>query len=159
MDSVDLQFRYKRNDRLFFAVIDEQTTYEKTKEWTSTRFTWGEGYNEYDYEEGIKSEKIKIEIVAIDKIEAAFYKQNSAEIKSWLFSYTSKIYNSNNPVQIYKHIKYRMRFGPAVFKLNDNTTVVFYNAQSLEDVKKLFQQAELVDTIEQSQEEKYFEKN
>lgn len=159
MDSDDLQFRYKRNDWLFFAVIDEQTTYKTTREWTSTRFTWGEGYNEYDYEEGIRTEKIKIEIIAIDKIDAAFYKHNSAEIKSWLFTSTSKLYDSNIPVKIYAHIKHRMRFGPAIFKLNDNSTVVFYNAQSIEEVKNLFQQAELVDTIEQVNEEKFLEKN
>ncbi len=159
MKSDELKFRYNRNDKLYFAIIDDQTTYKTTKEWTSTRFTWGEGYNEYDCEEGLKIENVKVEIVAIDNKDAAFYRQNLEEIKTWLFSYTTQLYDDNIPVQIYRHIKRRMRCGPAVFKLKDNSTIVFYNAQSFENVKELFQQAEIVDTIEQSKEEKYFEKN
>ena len=48
--------RYESKEYLFFAVIIENSESIVTKKWTTSRFTWSEGTQEFEHEEGIRKE-------------------------------------------------------------------------------------------------------
>lgn len=141
-----------------YTLIDDFHDWIVEKEWTSSRFTWGEGYNEYDYEEGTEIERVDISIYVIDHGTELLYSHYAEEIKQWLFEWTIRLYDDNLPVHIWTHIKHRQRMGEAVVTLRDMTKVTFKNIDNLDAFKENNPQCKLVDTVHEEKKSKFTHK-
>lgn len=152
----EIKMRYESKEYLFFAVIIENSESIVTKKWTTSRFTWSEGTQEFEHEEGIRKEYLSISIYSIDERSTTFYKEHSTELNEWLFKSTFELYDSNLPSKIWVHIKHRERFGPAVFEIKSCKTIVtIRNAENEECIKQLFPRYQLVDRIVQQTEKPF----